>query len=257
MILRWLRRSPPNLPARQHPARPVAGPALAVDTSADRHAISPLIYGMNFADEALRRPGAAVQRWGGNATTRYNWQNDTSNRASDWFFENIPNENAESPRCRMAPRPTIRRAGPQAGTPNDPDHAADRLDAQKPRDHLRLRERQVRPAAVDRLMATGCGNGITPDGSRITGNDPTDTSMADRPGLRQRLDAAFGQAVRHGDERRRRFYNLDNEPMLWHDTHRDVHPTPASYDEMRDRTYAVRRGASRRADPSAQDARAR
>src|SRR6185295_8335181 len=33
------------------------------------------------------------------------------------------------------------------------------------------------------------------------------------------------------------YYNLDNEPMLWNDTHRDVHPTPTTYDEMRDRTW--------------------
>src|SRR5262249_51189325 len=71
-----------------------AGPALSVDAGADRHAISPYIYGMNFADEdlasELRLP---VRRFGGNATTRYNWQNDTSNHASDWYFENLPNDN--------------------------------------------------------------------------------------------------------------------------------------------------------------------
>src|SRR5207237_10590358 len=75
-------------------AAPVLGPALSVDASADRHAISPYIYGMNFADEAfaaeLRLP---VRRWGGNGTTRYNWQLDAANHASDWYFENIPNDN--------------------------------------------------------------------------------------------------------------------------------------------------------------------
>ncbi len=50
---------------------------------------------MNFADEALAADlHLPVRRWGGNATTRYNWQNDTSNHASDWFFENIPNANS-------------------------------------------------------------------------------------------------------------------------------------------------------------------
>jgi hypothetical protein len=77
------------------PLGPTAGPALQVDAASGRHAISELIYGMNFADEALatalRLP---VRRWGGNATTRYNWRTDTSNRAADWYFENIPNDNA-------------------------------------------------------------------------------------------------------------------------------------------------------------------
>ena len=69
---------------------------------------------MNFADEALaaelRLP---VRRWGGNATTRYNWQNDTTNTGSDWYFENIPNDNADPGRAarRLGGRP-LRRAGP-------------------------------------------------------------------------------------------------------------------------------------------------
>src|SRR5689334_11337609 len=51
-----------------------------VDPGANRHPISPLIYGVNFGDDAqaarLRWP---VRRWGGNATTRYSWQDDTAN----------------------------------------------------------------------------------------------------------------------------------------------------------------------------------
>jgi hypothetical protein len=47
------------------------------------------------------------------------------------------------------------------------------------------------------------------------------------------------------------FYALDNEPELWSETHRDVHPTPQSYDELRDRTYAYG-AAIKAADPAAQ-----
>jgi hypothetical protein len=60
-----------------------------------RHAISADIYGVNYADAGTAAAlGLALDRWGGNSTTRYNWQNDTSNHASDWYFENIPNDNA-------------------------------------------------------------------------------------------------------------------------------------------------------------------
>src|SRR5688500_10557633 len=69
----------------------VQGPATRVDFTADRHAISPDIYGMNFADEALADAlNLPVRRWGGNATTRYNYALDETNRGSDWFFENVP-----------------------------------------------------------------------------------------------------------------------------------------------------------------------
>src|SRR5262249_29263012 len=41
-----------------------------------------------------------------------------------------------------------------------------------------------------------------------------------------------------------------NEPALWNDTHRDVHPEPLTYDELLDRT--IRYGtAIRAADPEA------
>ena len=47
------------------------------------------------------------------------------------------------------------------------------------------------------------------------------------------------------------FYNLDNEPMLWNSTHRDVHPLPTSYNEVRDSTWTYA-AAIKTADPSAQ-----
>jgi hypothetical protein len=57
------------------PARAATGPALSVDAGAGRHAISPGIYGMNFADPALAREiGLPLNRWGGNRTDTYNWR---------------------------------------------------------------------------------------------------------------------------------------------------------------------------------------
>src|SRR3954468_5620949 len=67
-----------------------AGPALSVDLTTGRHAISTDIYGMNFADPALETElGLTSDRWGGNSTSRYNYQNNTDNVGSDWYFENI------------------------------------------------------------------------------------------------------------------------------------------------------------------------
>jgi hypothetical protein len=56
----------------------------------------------------------------------------------------------------------------------------------------------------------------------------------------------FGAAGRGGV----RFYNLDNEPALWNYTHREVHPQPLSYDELRDRTYQYA-AAIKAVDPNA------
>jgi hypothetical protein len=85
---------------------------------------------------------------------------------------------------------------------------------------------------------------------RITGNNPADTSTAITPAFvqawLQHLIGRYGTAANGGVA----FYNLDNEPMLWNETHRDVHPLPASYDELRDRTYASA-AAIKATDPGA------
>ena len=82
-----------------------------------------------------------------------------------------------------------------------------------------------------------CGNGVKPDGSEITGNNPSDTSTAITSDFVKDwikyLVGRYGTAESGGVA----FYNLDNEPMLWDDTHRNVHPNPTSYDELRDSTY--------------------
>jgi len=62
--------------------------SLSVDVKADRHSISPDIYGMNdLIDPSLAKELAIpVARWGGNLTSRYNWLVDSSNSGDDFFF---------------------------------------------------------------------------------------------------------------------------------------------------------------------------
>ena len=235
------------------PAPPGQGPTLNIDAGSGRHVISEGIYGMNFAPEQLATELALpVCRWGGNGTTRYNWQNDTSNHASDWYFENIPEDN---------PDPSLL-----------PDGSAADLFVEQ---NLRTNTESLvtlpligwTPKA--RAVACGfsvakygaqqstdpwqpdCGNGIKPDGTAITGNSPTDTSTQISPDFVKawinHLTGKYGTAAGGGVA----YYDLDNEPMLWNSTHRDVHPQPTSYDEMRDLTYQYA-SAMKAADPSAQ-----
>ena len=234
------------------PPGPVMGPALHVEVGSGRHAISPYIYGMNFADESLagelRLP---VRRWGGNSTTRYNWQTDTSNHASDWYFENIPNDNAnpgalpngsssdqfveQDLRTGTDTLMTIPLIG---WTPHGRAYACGfsvaKYGAQQSTDPYR----------------PDCGNGVNTSGADVTGNDPLDTSDAITPAFVQswilHFISRYGSAGAGGV----RFYDLDNEPMLWNDTHRDVHPAPLGYDELRDRTVAYA-AAVKAADPNA------
>jgi hypothetical protein len=98
---------------------------------------------------------------------------------------------------------------------------------------------------------TNCGNGVHTDGTtNITGNDPADTSIAIGVDFVaawiNHLTGNYGTAANGGVA----YYNLDNEPMLWDSTHRDVHPQPTTYDEMRDKTYQYA-AVVKSADPSA------
>jgi len=68
-----------------------------IDVGAGRHAIDPRIYGIAHAEaETLRDLRIAFHRWGGNVSTRHNWQMNASNRAGDWFFESIADGSAKA-----------------------------------------------------------------------------------------------------------------------------------------------------------------
>ncbi|MDX6379600.1 MAG: hypothetical protein QOI57_624, partial [Rubrobacteraceae bacterium] len=225
-----------------------------VDVSADRHQISADIYGMNFADESLaselRLP---VRRWGGNATTRYNWQYDTANHASDWYFENIPNDN---------PDPTKLPDGSETDRFVEQDrHTSTRTLLTVPLIGWTPDQRKQAYACGFNVNNYGaqqdtdpwrpdCGNGVRPDGTEITGKTPSDTSTPITPTFMQdwmrHLIGSYGTAGSGGVE----LYDLDNEPMLWNETHRDVHPQPTSYAEMQDRTYQYA-AAIKQVDPGA------
>jgi hypothetical protein len=102
----------------------------------------------------------------------------------------------------------------------------------------------------DSQFMPDAGNGIRPGGQYVTGNDPADANVPSTSLLQQQwvqhLVTRWGTNANGG----LRYYILDNEPSLWHATHRDVHPTGQTLDEIRDKMidYANRIKA---VDPSA------
>jgi hypothetical protein len=65
-----------------------SGPALTVDAAQGLYPISRDIFGVNTGgDQSLATElKTPVQRWGGDATSRYNWKVDSSNSGFDWYF---------------------------------------------------------------------------------------------------------------------------------------------------------------------------
>jgi hypothetical protein len=246
-----------NLDTLRLVGQPLPALALSVDAAAARKPISPLIYGINgdtatAADAAFFRSlGITVRRWGGNNKTRYNWRIDAGNTAGDWYFENTRLGN---------------------GTALPADSATNRLIAQNRQSGMDtvLTVPMIGYVAKNGSLATcgfsvakygaqqrvdtwqpHCGNGVRANGSLVTGNNPTDTSLAVGPGFVQDwatyLVNRYGRAGAGGV----RYYNLDNEPDIWFETHRDLAPVGLTYDRLRDLTYQYA-AAIKTADPAAQ-----
>lgn len=240
-------------------ALPLAhGPSLTVDGAAARHAISPLIYGMNSyrqsdPDHESLKVAQAVRltldRWGGDGVTRYNYKLDISNHAAHWFYENIPNDNTNYPDVSefntqvaddRASGATTMGTVPVMGWVAKSRAMAGSFSVAK-----------YGPQQKTDPYWQDFGNGVKPDGTRITANDPTDTCI--------RVDASwsedwvkylvkkFGDAAHGGVA----IYSLDNEPNWWNLNHRDVHPLPFTYNEVTENGIAVAR-AVKTADPTAQ-----
>jgi len=94
------------------------------------------------------------------------------------------------------------------------------------------------------------GNGVKPNGSYVTGNDPADTSKAIDATFVTRWMAHIAGRVGTAAAGGVRLWALDNEPFLWNSTHHDVHPAGVSYDELWAKTTSI--GAAIKAqDPNA------
>jgi hypothetical protein len=226
------------------------GPALEVDAAAGRHAISPLIYGMNAYDASFDQVARAVrlplERWGGNQITRYNYLLDVYNPANDWYFTVDPNANTRYPDVSDVNTMIGRdqRAGvlsmvgvPTIGWTTKRQSACGFSVAKYGP------QRQVNPYRAD------CGNGIRPDGTNIIA-DPADTSVPIGPdyvtGYVRYLVSRYGTAREGGVA----MYSLDNEPDYWQFVHRDVHPEYPGYDDLAE-AGLVYAAAIKRADPTA------
>jgi len=218
---------------------PVQRASFVLDCRVTGHPISSLIYGVG-GDGAFWTTGATARRWGGNPTSRYNWELNTWNLASDWFFRNrgdsngsydqFPQENRQHGVKTALTLPMLGWVAKDSTSYSFPVSV-------------------FGPQQFTAWDAIDAGNGIGRDGKPLTPEPPTRTSVPSTPESIQR----WVHQIRDRDRTRGRSvdqYILDNEPMLWNATHRDVHPEPATYDELLEKTIAYA-SAVRRADPEA------
>lgn len=236
---------------------------VTVDPSADVHAISPLIYGLNFpSEEQLDLGNITIGRWGGNSVTRYNYEIDTFNTAADYYFENIPGCWGEAGSyCQSPPSDPKEQSGANAFLSGLADKGVVALFTiptmgwvAKPPPKYNHPFDCGCPASVNGNQDsfdpydTSCGNGLV-GGSPIDCGPASSTSVATSP---EWAKAWVGYLVqKFGPSNGKRIYALDNEPALWSSTHRDIRKQRLGYDELweRMRDYAA---AILEADPTAE-----
>ena len=209
---------------------------LACDAQATK--IGPLIYGVS-AGEDWAKLGATARRWGGNPTSRYNWETQFSSAAQDWFFENRPGGSyadflADAAAHGAQSALTVPTLGWVAKDGTSYSFPVSVYGPQSKTDPWR-------PDA---------GNGVSAAGANIAPGSPTRTSVQAPPDWVKRWIATIRAGDAKDNKRSVYEYILDNEPMLWNTTHRDVRPEPLGYDELLDRTIQYG-SAIREADPDA------
>ncbi len=197
------------------------------------HPVPPYFNSTNFmtADE-LRDGGFQSTRWGGNATSKYNYQRDLSNSGSDWFFLNQVAKPEGTPEQEKSYYQFIQAAVTAGVDVNFTIPMIPWIAKPAPADGDRLCSF---PASLypqqHRIGSEKCGDGLKPDGKeKITGNDPSLAMVPNSPefqrGLVKHITTQFPGRVK--------FFTLDNEPGLWKETHRDVYPKGYSTDQLVD-----------------------
>jgi hypothetical protein len=257
------------------PAVPVTGAQVTIDVLANRHVISPFVYGGAFpgSTSAITDSGTTVVRWGGNATSTYNWQLHTYNADSDYYFEDFnfsgigSGNDASStqfitdvkaagsnPLMTMVMLPWVAREA-EDGANGHWSFSVAKYGAQ---------------CGVDPYNSDA-GNGL-----RCTNNPPTrltanandayyplldDHSQSCSAGANCQyrsdwaaaLASAFGSgtcAIPYSTITSCHLYDMDNEIDIWGGTHFDIHPSDSGYEELRD-TYLAEATALKGWDPDA------
>ena len=207
-----------------------SNPTLAVDVSSGRHVISRDIYGIaNGVDAAFAKEiQLGNVRWGGDATTRYNWQVDSSNAGFDWYFMGGNGETSPTPSGSADQMVrTYQPADVLITIPILP--WVNKTSAWNCSFPVSVYGAQQSTNPYVHPNNDNCGNSIATNGTQLTDNNVyanhIDNSTGLQKGWLQHLVGTFGTAGSGGVP----FYQLDNEPYGWSNTHRDVMPVQADY----------------------------
>ena len=217
---------------------------IVVDTAQTLHPISPEIYGMSSPSEQhLKELRLKLWRWGGNPSTRYNWEGGNFwNAAHDWEYRN-GNYNATSPEDRLP-----------SGNADKAIALGNRSGASA---YLTIPTmgwvaKDDNNATLSVGVPAQGSDPVSPGSEAVSSYNPAENRrrvsvksfarkgkpFSDSPDLKDgavyqdewvaHLVKKFGKASGGGV----RYYAMDNEPDLWDTTHTDMHPVRPDYNEL-------------------------
>lgn len=212
-------------------------PVLTVDAAGNPHPINPDIYGIaNYGLDAGFAKEIQVPniRWGGDGTTRYNWQVDSSNAGFDWYFMGGNGEATATPSASadlmINTYKTASNARALLTIPIIP--YVNKSAAWTCSFPVSVYGAQQSTNPYVHPNGDNCGNSITTGGVQLIDNNiyanHIDNTVALQQGWLQHLIATFGTAANGGVP----YYQLDNEPGGWSNTHRDVEPNQPDYNTI-------------------------
>lgn len=224
-----------------------------VNAAANRHTISPQIYGVNYGSgtTALHALNTPLNRQGSDAETRYNWMLNATNVGSDWYFESVPYSN--SPGAYYDTFIGQNRAASADSMVTVPMIGwVAKLGANRNSLSSYSIAKYGLQTGHDPNGFSDAGNGILKStGKFVVNNDPNDAntpanSAFQKPWI-QHLVTKWGKASAGGV----RYYLMDNESSVWQQIHHDVQPVGATMEAIRDKIkdYAA---MVKSVDPTAQ-----
>ena len=205
--------------------------------------IADAIYGVcGLSKEKLVEYGIPITRWGGNPSTRYNWKLNVDSAGNDWFFKN---------------------RGKQIDKLEDTGYLKSILGNQKigattyqtiPTIGWVAKDNHsygysIKKYGPQKYAVGDAGNGVGKDGKKLV-NEPSDNSIAVGPEFIAEAVRFVSERAGKADAKGVAYWVLDNEPMIWNSTHRDVRHDPLGYDELWERTVAYAESI-KKADPTA------
>lgn len=247
----------------------VTAVAVNIDVLRDRHGISPFIYGGAFPNSLadVTNSGMSLVRWGGNATSNYNWKLHTYNAGADWYFEDFGFGGSDADSVQFIT--DMHGAGSHALMTMPMLNWVAKASENGSNGNWSFSVAKYgRQCAVDPYNSDA-GNGLEADCSTpvttsavtsdyyplldTTGQSCPSGNCLYRDAWAQALAPAFGTdtcLVPGTSITSCHFYDMDNEIDIWGGTHRDVHPNPSGYDELAN-VYESEAAKLKKWDPAA------